>query len=443
MKRTISLFILILLLLQSLPQLLLAQPRGGSRPVQYAVGGSDESTSWQVAVNTMDPALRRRISEVAHDMQQQPGADRSILGDILKGTGFAAVSSLIDVVTTETVNLLKYRKEQKRKWMQMIQNECNYTDSLQDVKGLNDFYNAPSAVSALDPSGMNFDGISIRGMRGGQEMLYISCHIDTTRIEHLFRHSKFYLVVDTIAFYPYACHLPNLTANGIRQSRMKGDERGQSRDNSFSYSERTGLSVGMDITLSSSWINEAVMLMQNVQLGKFRLNIRIPDGTQLYTYSRKAVEQHRRDHDTTDTTLVDMEGDCFVVPRSYMPMAGGVRQWGTGEYRMKVLFRESCQFSADATNNEKLRHWHRDYKQLRRMQHKGNEAAEYLRTVWQQNGNTFTKTLIRQALTTSAQAAHLTQTAGAGAVGMGGATPKAGTGIGAAMPTGAPMGMKP
>ena len=440
MKR---IFILLCTLLAALPQLLQAQPQGGQQPPQRPMDGGEESTSWQVSVNTMNPALRRRISEVAHDMQQQPGADRSLIGDILKGTGFATVSSLIDVITTETVHLVKYRKEQKRKWMQMIQNECNYTDSLQAVKGLKDFYNAPSAVSALDPSDMNFDGISIRGMRGGQEMLYISCHIDTTRIEHLFRHSKFFLVVDTIAFHPYMCHLPNLMANGIRQTRMRPKGKGEERDNSFSYAERTGLSVGMDITLSSSWINEAVMLMQNVQLGKFRLNIRIPDGTQLYTYSRRAVERHRRYRDSADTTFVDIEGDCFVVPRSYMPMAGGVRQWGTGEYNMKVLFRESCQFSADATSNEKLRHWHRDYKQLRRMQHKGSEAAEYLRTVWQQNGNTFTKTLIKQALTTSAQAAHLTQTAGAGAAGMGGGAAKAGAGGGNGMPAGAPAGMKP
>lgn len=148
MKRTI---VLCFILLAALPQLLVAQPQGGNLPPHQPMGSPDENTSWQVSVNTMNPALRRRISEVARDMQQQPGADRSLIGDILKGTGFATVSSLIDVITTETVNLVKYRKEQKRKWMQMIQKECNYTDSLQAVKGLKDFYNAPSAVSALDP----------------------------------------------------------------------------------------------------------------------------------------------------------------------------------------------------------------------------------------------------------------------------------------------------
>ena len=241
-------------------------------------------------------------------------------------------------------------------------------------------------------------------------------------------------------------------ANGIRMAGKKGKDG--ERDNSFSYSERNGLKVGMDITLSSSWINEAVMLMQNVKLGQFKLNINIPDGTQIYTYSRREVEQNRLSNvSPSDTTLVEIEGDCFVVPRSYMPMSGGVRQWGTGEYNMKVLFRESCNFNTDASRNEKLRHWHRDYKQLRRMQHKGSEAAEYLRTIWKQNGNTFTKTLIKQTLTTSAQAAGLTQGAGngmgAGAAARGGASMQGGasagasTGAPAGMQAGAPTGMKP
>lgn len=129
-----------------------------------------------------------------------------------------------------------------------------------------------------------------------------------------------------------------------------------------------------------------------------------------------------------------------------MPMTNGQRQWGTGEYNMKVRFRESCQFAPDATYNEKLRHWHRDYKQLRRLQRKGNETAEYLRSIWQQNGNTFTKTLIKQTLTQSAQAAHLiqkqsglsgTKPSGGGPMPSGAAAGGASAG-GSAMPAGAP-----
>lgn len=360
-----------------------------------------EMDSWTVSVNPMNSDCRERITSVVSDLQAN-GSTRSVTTNVLKSMGFAGISSAVDIVATEFVRLAQYRKEQKKKWMQMIQNECNYTDSLTSIKGLKDFYSETSSYGALDPSNINFDGITIRGIRNGDEVLYLSCHIDTTRLEHLFQHSKFHLVVDTIAFNPFVCHLPNLTANGIRM--MKDDDSG--RDNGFKFSERNHLTIGMELTISSSWINEAVMVQQDVQLGKFKLNVRIPDNVQTYHYSRTEALRN-------NSELVEIEGDCFVVPRSYMPISGTERMWGTGEYKLKVKFRESCQFSQDATQNEKLKHWHKDYKQLRKMQKRGSDTGEYFRTVWNQNGGTLMKTMVKQGLTTGVQAAGLTQNSSA------------------------------
>lgn len=370
------------------------QPRMGMTPI--------EMDSWQVSVNPMNQECRKRITSVVTDMQAQ-GATRSIAGDILKSMGYGGITAAVDVVATEIINLAKYRKQQKQKWMQMIQNECNYTDSITSIKGLKDFYTETSRYGALDPSNINFDGISIRGIRNGEEVLYLSCHIDTTRLSHLFRHSKFHLVVDTISFNPFACHLPNLTANGIRM--MKDDKSG--RDNGFKFSEREHLTIGMELSLSSSWINEAVMVQQNVQLGTFKLNVVIPDNVQTYHYSRAEALKN-------NTELIDMEGDCFVVPRSFMPISGTERMWGTGEYNIKVKFRESCQFSQNTSTNEKLKHWHKDYKQLRKMQKKGSEVGEYFRTLWNQSGTTLIKTMVKQGLNSSLQAAGLSQSVGGG-----------------------------
>lgn len=464
-KKFMALAALSLLTLTAAAQAPGGKPSGGSAPDAGMANGANDQTRWEVSVNQMPPDLRRRISRVARDMQHGSGADRGLITDILKGAGFSTVSSVIDIIANETVNLVKYRKQQKQKWMQMIQNECNYSDSLSAVKGLNDFYNNYSSVGALDPSDMNFDGISIRGTRNNQEVVYLSCHIDTTRIEHLYRHSKFHLVVDTLAFYPLACHLPNVQANGIRLMKQmeKGDKAKDSdeRNNSYLFTERHGLSVGMDIKLTSSWINEAVMLMRDVELGNFKLTVNIPDGCSAYTYSRKQIDENRRKmaampapngrgakgepQERLDTTYLAIEGDCFVVPRSYMPTADGTSRWGTGEYNMKVRFRETCQFSNDATENEKLRRWHHDYKQLRRMQRKGSEAGEYLRTIWQQNGNTFVKTIVKQALTTSAGAAHLTESSSGGMKAGGGAAAAGGAAAGGAagggqMPAGGGQG---
>lgn len=355
----------------------------------------EEVDNWQISVNTMDSGCRDRITSVV-DRMQANGATRSVAGDILKAMGYGGITAAVDIVATEVINLAKYRKQQKQKWMQMIQQENNYTDSLMYVSGVKDFYSETSGYGALDPSNINFDGISLRGMRNGDEVVFISCHIDTTRLDHLFQHSKFHLVVDTVAFNPFKCHLPNLAANGIRM--MKDDKNG--RDNSFKFSEREHLTIGMELSVYSSWINEAVMVQKDVLLGTFKMNVRIPDNVQSYHYSRAEALRENKE-------LVEMEGDCFVVPRSFMPISATERMWGTGEYNLKVKFRESCQFSQDATTNEKLKHWEKDYKQLRAMQKNGSQANEYFSTLWKQNGATLVKTMVKQGLNSGLQSAGI------------------------------------
>lgn len=355
----------------------------------------EEVDIWQISVNTMDSGCRDRITSVVNRMQAS-GATRSVTADILKAMGYGGITAAVDIVATEVINLAKYRKQQKQKWMQMIQQENNYTDSLMYVSGVKDFYSETSGYGALDPSNINFDGISLRGMRNGDEVVFISCHIDTTRLDHLFQHSKFHLVVDTIAFNPFKCHLPNLAANGIRM--MKDDKNG--RDNSFKFSEREHLTIGMELSVYSSWINEAVMVQKDVLLGTFKMNVRIPDNVQSYHYSRAEALRENKE-------LVEMEGDCFVVPRSFMPISATERMWGTGEYNLKVKFRESCQFSQDATTNEKLKHWEKDYKQLRAMQKNGSQANEYFSTLWKQNGATLVKTMVKQGLNSGLQSAGI------------------------------------
>lgn len=369
--------------------------------------------SWIVTVNEMDPARREMITRTVEELQSQGGATRSVVGGMLLAAGHAGVTALVDVTATEIVRLATLRKTQKQEWIKMIQNECNYTDSISSIRGLKDFYTETSRLGALDPSNMNFDGISVRGMRDGHEVLYLSCHIDDSRLEHLYQHSKFCLVVDTIAFHPYECHLPNLSANGIYLKPGEATER----NNRFSYDEREHLTIGMELSLSSSWINEAITVQKDVELGRFNMSVTIPSGTEVYTYSRAAIDQNRKllaegtapEGVQLDTTYVALNGDCFVVPRSFMPINGNESMWGTGEYTMKVKFRESCQFSQDATHNEKMKHWAQDYRQLRKMQKKGSEFTRYWRTLWEQNGNTLMKAMIKSGLASGAAEAGLTK----------------------------------
>lgn len=371
--------------------------------------------SWEVNVKQMPPQVRAEITEAMSKLKGTE-EDRGIISNVGQAVGLGLVSGLVDAVVTETFNLIQYRKKQKQEWMRMIQNENNYTDSITSIKGLKDFYNANSHIGALDPSDINFDGIEIRGKRNGQEVIYMSCSIDRDKLDHMFRHSKFNLVLDTLAFNPYVCHLPNITANGIRtmkeikkgKAEVKGDTilRPGIGGNGFSFDERNNLRVAIDFSLYSSWINQAVQVHKNVELGNFNFTVSIPDnviGT--YTYSRNNVLDKAKEFPEGEArdaflnhNLVTIEGDSFVVPRSYMPLDNGRPMWGTGEYNLKIKVRESCQF---ADNSEKAKHWREDYKRLRQMQKRSGEVQEYLQTLWNQYGNTLVKSSYKTALSTA------------------------------------------
>ena len=382
--------------------------------------------SWRVEIRQMPPDVRAEITET---MQRLNGTeeDRSIISEVGMAVGLGLVTGAVDVVVNETFNLIQYNKKQKQEWMRMIQNENNYTDSITSIKGLRDFYNSNSHRGALDPSDINFDGIEIHGMRNGNEVIYMSCSIDRDQLDHMFRHSKFNLVLDTLAFYPYQCHLPNVTANGIRtmndinkgKAEVRGDTiiRPGSGGNGFSFDERNNLRVAIDFSILSSWINQAVQVHKDVELGKFNFTISVPDNVRTYTYSRrqimdkvKALPVNSPERGALMSQLISVEGDCFVVPRSYMPLGNGRPMWGTGEYSIKVKIRESCQF---ALNSEKAKHWKDDYKRLRQMQNRSSEVQEYFQTLWNQYGNSMVKTSYSTALSTVAK--NLTGQSAAGA----------------------------
>ena len=176
------------------------------------------------------------------------------------------VSSVFTVISNEIISLTKIRSQQKKKWMEMRQNECLFIDSLQSSKGQSDFYRKPSVHGALDPSDMNFDGITFRASRNGNEILKMVCHIDTTKFSHLF------------VFHPYQSYLPNLSANRIRGVDSKSSKEQIDYWNmisKFSFSEQQSPTINIRMDFSSSWINEAVQVYQDVKLGSFSVNIPI------------------------------------------------------------------------------------------------------------------------------------------------------------------------
>ena len=361
--------------------------------------------NWEIEVCAMNPQLRAEITETMAKMNGTAD-DRGVLMALATSGGSSLAGGLVDLIVSETFNLIQYRKKQKKDWNKMIENENIYIDSITYINGLRDFYTETSEYGALDPSGLNFDGIRIKGKRNGKEVLYMSCSIDRSKLDHLFHHSKFNLVLDTIAFYPLNCHLPNQNANGIKATTEGNVVRPGEGGNGFSFKERDNLRVGIDFSLYSSWINEAVQVHKDVELGNFKFNINIPDNDTVFIYSRRDVldkagsmEGEERE-EYLKKNLIGVEGDSFIVPRSFMPLPGGKPNWGTGEYNMVVKVSEKCGFINDSY---KGRHWKKDYNAIRKMQKRGNEVKEYFQTLWEQNGNKMIKSTYSTLLNTTMQ----------------------------------------
>lgn len=345
-------------------------------------------TLLMVDVNPMKEETRDKLNKAASNYRSQ---NRGVLAELGTSMLSGGVTAVVNVLGTEIINLTQIRSKQKKAWQDMRKREFTFVDSLQSVKGQSDFYSRLSNYGPLDPSDMNFDGITFKANKGGEEVLKIVCHIDTTKFDHLFMHSKFYMVVDTIVFHPYRSFLPNLNANRISQPSEEASQEEKDYWNTisqFSFEDHAKPKVSLKMDLSSSWINELVQVYQDVPLGSFTLDFEIGEddlqNDSVYVYSReKAMAENR--------PLIDMKGDCFVVPRSYMPVSANNPSWGTGEYKMKVVLSQSSRYNPD---DRRSKNWRRDYKQLVKLQNNGKAKNAYVEdviTTFRDNKNTILK----------------------------------------------------
>lgn len=311
--------------------------------------------SLHLDINTIGPEESRIINEFI-DNQRHARTFWSAVG----GIGIAALNTIVTqtagIGITEAINLFDIPKKQEAEWKQMIQNECNYEESLSYIDNLTDFYSKGSSNGALDPSDFNFNGFTLNAQHDGKDVLRFYSHVDTDEagLNEIVNHSKFRLVLDSMYFYPYRCHLPNFSANHICPEPGKTYERGVS----FNFEERENLTVSIGFTITSSWYNQATMLSKDVELGSFNIQVPIDPNSLI-----DSVFVYKKGMKTNPP--VEIAGTCFIVPRSYMPLTGGVPHWGTGEYNVKVTVAERC-----AITKEIQDHWKEDYRHLKSMKKK-------------------------------------------------------------------------
>ena len=359
-------------------------------------------------------ALRMRVNSISandsiriNNYMQRQRKSRSFLAT----AGLAVLGTLVNdassIFVTEIMNVANIRSNMKAKWDELIENECYYLDSLTFMNSLSDFYKQGSFDGPLDPADLNFNGFTLNAQHNGKDVLKFYCHVDTDEagLNQIFNHSKFKLVLDSMYFDPYSCHLPNMAANYI----YPDEEKDYGRNLTFSFEDRENLIVGLYFNISSSWYNEAVMLAKDVQLGSFNVQIPIEeydleDG--LFIYKREIIDANREYYmkhqqefdpgsplyDSTltmpDTTYLNINGDCFIVPRSYMPLPGGVAHWGTGEYNVEFYFVEQCNITDEMREN-----WRKDYRKLNKMK-KESVVGTYLVNLYHQYGSEVVRTVI-------------------------------------------------
>ena len=267
----------------------------------------------------------------------------SATGNSLKGLAGGYVTSFFDMGVNAIGALVTRNKRLKKEWEEAIKKENVFQTKITTVSEMSDFYDAPSFDGAMDPKGMRFDGIGCLRTDGRDTLFYVSLHIDRSKLYRIINHSKFELVLDTLILSPKRSNLPN-TQLSIP----------------YSFEERKDFTLSMDIALTSSWMNEVVQLQKNVELGRFNINIPVSpnlldaDGFLRYTRQAGAPPRYK------------VTGECFIVPRSYMGFRDEKENfkdsWGTGEYKLTIDIKESC----DVTDQYRA-NWKADYKRRKEM----------------------------------------------------------------------------
>ena len=317
--------------------------------------------------------------DLAQEIQRQSNElkSRGYLSDLfmaskeaVKGIGAGYVTSFIDMGVNAIGSLFTHNARMKEQWEETVKAENVWQTQISTVSEINDFYKETSFDGAMDPKGMRFDGIGCLRKIDKDTVFYISCHIDRSKIHRIINHSKFELVLDTLIVSPTHSNLPNTYL-----------------DIPYSFEERQNFTLSMNIKLTSSWMNEIVQLQKNQELGEFSINIPVDqdvlDGKGFLRYVRK--------HD--DQPKYKVVGESFIVPRSYMGYRDAddnfKNSWGTGEYKLSIELRETCDVTQHYRDN-----WKKDRRRRKKMQPKENLLARSWQVVSNQQWDELTKSWV-------------------------------------------------
>jgi len=268
-----------------------------------------------------------RLIRQEYKNQQERGGYLGDLGiaalNAGKGITGGYVTSAIDLGVNAIAALFTRSVNDKIKWEEIVKAENSYQETLATVEPINNFYSKPSFDGPLDPAGMNFNGIGCLRTVDGDTALYVSCHIDESKISRIINHTKFELSLDTLIIDPLQCDLPN-----------------SNFDTQFSFSRRNNLQIVIEMRLVSSWMSASPQLQKDQELGSFTVSIPVSP-TDL-----DAQGKLRYVRTTGVPAKYKIAGESFIVPRSYMGYRDEDNKykesWGTGDYKIEISLKETC-----------------------------------------------------------------------------------------------------
>lgn len=339
---------------------LTAQPSAG-RPTPGGTSDGGGSISrmerkFEILVNINDDATELEADNKRMRSLQSASTDktRGAFLNLLK-TGFG--SSMTQKTVNATSNVLSLGinylatalRGHRDEWLRKARQQCTLTRKLNSETTIEDFYAAPSTRGAMDPENLKFKGFGCRHYLEctdepgrGCEVFVLFCKLrkDDEGLRHIVNHGKFTVELDTLVFNPTFCGLPN-------------DSSG-SADSRFDFEKRKDLTLSMRVRIYSSWMNEAIMPSIDQKLGEFTITARIDRSKLRAVYNpATGLTDSLFVYDPADPDfdrLVQVSGDCFIVPRSYTGTADGTTyspSWGTGQYRMEMDVTETCRINED------------------------------------------------------------------------------------------------
>lgn len=317
---------------------------------------------------------------------------------LFAGLGAAIVASYSNKLIQETVNatsaligfavkgitaLIRKNSKDREAWLKTVESHNHFHQSLQTQTYIDDFYYSPSQCGALDPLNMKFNGFGCQCFLRPETGLsddhnearlwefYLKCKLreDSVGRDHIVHHSKFYVEVDQLIFDTRHTSLPN---DSVKGKELKP----------FDFERRKDLTFRVDVKVFSSWVNEAIILTDNQQIGEFRIVACIDpadlDKNGVFVYD---PIRHRG--------KVSVTGDSFLVPRSFTGSSQSP-SWGTGQYRLEMTVYEDCAINKDyyLVPQDPKRHggkrpqekwdnrkWHPEWKEM--------QTYKNRQTVWQ------------------------------------------------------------